>query len=396
MENILIEVSKAYSAKFGKPVNPNIIANTLGFITKITVPEEISYISSIFEYLIIKNNEAVKAAQATTKIASSSDEEEKKGHNGQNEHVESALVRDDDVPPKWEIGSEGWWINVVKKSPEQNKTLAFHLKSYEGDWRKWIDSTGALDVKMARLKYIIVWAVGGRTHGLSEDDAKEAKAMLDELKTSVRKGEITDLGKKPLSKKQSDIEAIKADLEIQPPPPVRSLYELFGKYFPPRRSSDFDNFWIRKKHSDDPKENSWSLSEQTLKFCSYKNSEKFGKQIFTMEEIAKIVWCTKRLQLGIDYLNSIPPNTRILKTANWSSQFTFWNKYSCNAYRHFYESIRTSRLVSKSERALLRYWLCHDAATATMFYEHDTAPSTETKPKPKVEIVLVSPPIFHE
>lgn len=369
MENILIEVSKAYVAKFGKPVNPNIIANTLGVVAKLSDPAEISYISSVFDYLVIKHNEAVKATQPNP-VPRSQPEDDELGHNGP--PIESALVRDDDIPPKWAIDSDGWWLNVVKKTREQNKTLSFHLKSYVSDWKEWVESAKGIDVKMARLKWIINWSADGNTADLTEEDGKEAKEMLHEFKTAVRKGDVVDLGTKPLSKKQSDIEAIKAELEVQPPTPVKSLYELFAKYFPPRRSSDFDNFWIREKHTEDPTENSWSLTEQTFKFVSYKNSEKFGKQIFKMEEVAKIVWCTRRLQLGIDYLNSIPSDTRLMKTANWSSQFTFWNKYSCNAYRHFYESVRAPLLISKSEKALLRYWLCHDASTATMFYTHDT------------------------
>jgi hypothetical protein len=376
MENILIEIAKSYVAKFGKPTTTNVIANTLGVTAKLTDPGEVAYVQNIFEYLVIKHNEAIKAAEEPKPVPRSQPlDDESVGANGP-PAVQSALVRDDDVPPKWRVGSEGWWQNVIKKTPEQNKTLAHHLKGFtdneKNDWKNWMFwIQGSIDAQMTRLRWIINWSEGGMTEGLDENSAIEAKEFLKELQTSIRKGSVTDLGKKTLEKKQADINWIKQELDKQPVTPVRSLYELFAKYFPPRRSSDFDNFWVREKHGEDDMENSWSLSEQTLKFCSYKNSEKYGTQIFTMEQVAKIVYCTRRLQLGIDYLNSIKPDTRVMRTANWTSQFVHWNKVSCNAYRHFYESVVAQKIETKSDLALLRYWLCHEPGTATIYYTHD-------------------------
>jgi len=344
-DSILIDLKQIYEKTTGKVVDVQVLANTLGLVPKLENEYEIAFLKATYSVL-------------------------NKGGSSKPVKVEPEPPQ---LPSKYQIGTDDWWANVVKKTPASDKTLVSYLKTYSPDmfWRDWMRSSPDTPAsRISRLRYLVKWGEGGMTEGIDSDVLTEVRNLLAFELKQIKTGEVTDVGVKKLDKKQKDILSIKETLD-DADFKIKSLFHLFGRCIPPRRPSDFSNFWVLDKHNEEMYDmNSWSLSEQSFKFVSFKNSSQFGVQIFPKDEIRQICYSPEKFDMAIDILNGIKPDTQILGTSNFTSQFIYHNKINNNAYRHFYESV-VAPTLDKALRTRLRYWLCHDVGTAEAYYAHD-------------------------
>lgn len=151
---------------------------------------------------------------------------------------------------------------------------------------------------------------------------------------------------------------------------------LFGVFLPPRRPSDYANFWVCDEEPVDiATMNAYVRSTNSLVFNVYKNANIHGEQRFNISDarLAAIsLGGAKGIAKAIEYLHDTErfPEGAVTKLPIKLKPGTLTHRrggFSNNAFRHAVES-RASKFASRAARIYALRFLAHSAHVALHFY----------------------------
>ncbi len=167
-----------------------------------------------------------------------------------------------------------------------------------------------------------------------------------------------------------------------------NAYTLFGGWLPPRRLDDIRILYVTQDKLDvNEYPNQYVKSDNTFYFNSFKNSHKKKPEKFTLNESTFSYIDSNIINQIKQYLNNTPDGklfTGDLSYAQFRRAYVYISGFSCNAWRHFWESKINIYDGSPINKAKLQRWLSHTAAVAQSNYIADPN-NIESSPEKKIE-----------
>ncbi len=167
-----------------------------------------------------------------------------------------------------------------------------------------------------------------------------------------------------------------------------NAYTLFGGWLPPRRLDDIRILYVTQDKLDvNEYPNQYVKSDNTFYFNSFKNSHKKKPEKFTLNESTFSYIESNIINQIKQYLNNTPDGklfTGDLSYAQFRRAYVHISGFSCNAWRHFWESKINIYDGSPINKAKLQRWLSHTAAVAQSNYIADPN-NIESSPEKKIE-----------